>query len=184
MDFIKKESTSLVVIDMQDRLMNAIPQENRDSTTDNAVTMIEAAKILNIPIIVTEQYPKGLGPTVESIREAVGDQFEPIEKVVFSCARSPEFETKLDQSNRKEVIIVGVETHVCVLQTSMDLINKGYTVYVPADAVTSRRELDWQRGISLIEKSGAFVGTKETFLFQLLERAGTDEFKQVAKLVK
>ena len=77
-----------------------------------------------------------------------------------------------------------VETHVCVLQTSMDLINKGYTVYVPADAVTSRRELDWQRGINLIEKAGAVVGTKETFLFQLLERAGTDEFKQVSKLVK
>ncbi len=184
MDFIKKESTSLVVIDMQDRLMNAIPQENRDSTIDNAVTMIEAAKILNIPITITEQYPKGLGPTVDRIRESVGDQFEPIEKVVFSCARSPEFEAKLDESNRKEVIIVGVETHVCVLQTSMDLINKGYTVNIPADAVASRRELDWQRGISLIEKSGAIVGTKETFLFQLLERAGTDEFKQIAKLLK
>ena len=144
----------------------------------------EAAKVLDIPVIVTEQYPKGLGPTVESIKDATGDQFEPIEKVVFSCARSPEFEEILAESNRKEVIIVGVETHVCVLQTSMDLINKGYTVYVPADAVTSRRELDWQRGINLIEKAGAVVGTKETFLFQLLERAGTDEFKQVSKLVK
>ena len=184
MDFIKKESTALVVIDMQDRLMNAIPQENRDSAVDNAITMIEAAKILNIPVIITEQYPKGLGPTIESIREAAGDQFEPVEKVVFSCARSPEFEAKLNDTDRKEVIIVGVETHVCVLQTAMDLMNKGYTVYVPADAVASRRELDWQKGISLIEKSGAFVGTKETFLFQLLEKAGTDEFKQVAKLVK
>ena len=184
MDFIKRENTSLVVIDMQDRLMGAIPEETRDVTIDNAITMIEAAKVLDIPVIVTEQYPKGLGPTVESIKDAAGDQFDPIEKVVFSCARSPEFEEKLAESNRKEVIIVGVETHVCVLQTSMDLINKGYTVYVPADAVTSRRELDWQRGINLIEKAGAVVGTKETFLFQLLERAGTDEFKQVSKLVK
>lgn len=184
MEFIKKENTSLVVIDMQERLMNAIPEESREATIDNAVTMIEAAKTLHIPITITEQYPRGLGPTVDKIRVAIGDKFEPVEKVVFSCARSPEFESKLNDINRKEVIVVGVETHVCVLQTAMDLINSGYTVYVPADVVTSRKELDWQRGISLIEKSGAIVGTKETFLFQLLERAGTDEFKTIAKLVK
>jgi nicotinamidase-related amidase len=82
------------------------------------------------------------------------------------------------------VILCGVESHVCVLQTAIDLINDGYRVYVPADAVTSRRQLDWERGTALMERAGAIVGTTELFLFQLLERAGTDEFKAISKLVK
>ncbi|MBI2485794.1 MAG: hydrolase [Deltaproteobacteria bacterium] len=184
MDFIQKDKTSLVVIDMQERLMNALPEEPKQSVTKNAGTLIESAKILGIPITVTEQYPKGLGLTIPEIKEAVGNDFSPIEKVVFSCARSPEFKSTLKETGRKEVLICGIETHVCVLQTVIDLINDGYTVYIPADAVASRKELDWERGIKLIEKTGAIVGTTETFLFQLLERAGTDEFKKISKLIR
>jgi nicotinamidase-related amidase len=184
MDFIQKDKTALLVIDMQEKLMKAIPEEIQELITKNAGILIESAKILGIPVTVTEQYPKGLGLTIPEIKEAVGNDCNPIEKVVFSCARSPEFESALNETGRKEVLVCGIETHVCVLQTVIDLINGGYSVYIPADAVASRKELDWERGIKLIEQTGAVVGTTETFLFQLLERAGTDEFKKISKLIK
>jgi len=184
MDFVKRDSTSLVVIDMQERLMGAMPEESRGAITDKSSILINSANILNIPVVVTEQYPKGLGPTIHEVKEAVGENFSPIEKVVFSCARSPEFKSALSDLGRKDVIICGIETHVCVLQTAIDLVNDGYNVYVAADAVTSRKELDRDKALDLIEKAGATVGTTETFLFQLLERAGTDEFKAISKLVK
>jgi nicotinamidase-related amidase len=184
MEFIKRQNLSLVVIDMQERLINAIPEEKRESTIKNAKVLIEAAKTFAMPIAVTEQYPKGLGPTIPEIKDCVGDGFNPIEKVVFSCGRSPEFKSVIEETHKREVLICGIETHVCVLQTCIDMINNGYVVYVPADAVTSRKELDWEKGISLIEKAGAVVGTTETFIFQLLERAGTEEFKKISKLLK
>lgn len=183
MNFIKKEDTSFVVVDVQERLMGAMPEDITETNLKNMKILLEAAKVLNIPVTVTEQYPKGLGPTIEEIKDSV-DNFAPVEKVVFSCARSPEFESEIKDTGRGSVLLCGVETHVCVLQTAIDMVNKGYTVYVPADAVISRRELDWEKGINLIEKAGAVVGTTEAFLFQLLETAGTDEFKQISKLVR
>jgi nicotinamidase-related amidase len=184
MDFVKRENLSLVVIDMQERLMNAIPEQKRESTIKNASLLIEAAKTFEIPITLTEQYPRGLGPTIPEIKDCVGDGLKPIEKVVFSCARSPEFRSAIEETQRREALICGIETHVCVLQTVMDMINNGYVIYVAADAVASRKDLDWEKGISLIEKAGAVVGTTEAFVFQLLERAGTEEFKTISKLLK
>ncbi len=183
MNFINKEDTSFVVVDVQERLMGAMPEDITERNLKNMKILLEAAKVLGIPVTVTEQYPKGLGPTIDEIKDSV-DDFAPVEKVVFSCARSPEFESAIKDLGRGSVLLCGVETHVCVLQTAIDMVNKGYTVYVPADAVISRRELDWEKGINLIEKAGAVVGTTEAFLFQLLETAGTDEFKQISKLVR
>ena len=184
MDFIKRDDTSFVVVDVQERLMGAMPEDITETNLKNMKILLEAAKVLDIPVTVTEQYPKGLGPTIGEIAEPLGEGFSPIEKVVFSCAREPGFESALKEIDRGSVLLCGVETHVCVLQTAIDLINRGYNVYVPADAVISRRELDWEKGMELIEKAGATVGTTEAFLFQLLERAGTDEFKQISKLVR
>jgi nicotinamidase-related amidase len=184
MDFLKKEDSTLLVVDMQEKLMSAMPEIESRFAVKNVKILLEAARILEIPVSMTEQYPKGLGPTIEEIKESAGDCFRPIEKIVFSCARSPEFVDVLKELGRSSVLICGVETHVCVLQTAIDLINDGYHIYVPADAVVSRKELDWQKGIELMDKAGAVVGTTETFLFQLLERAGTDEFKQISKLVR
>jgi len=140
MEFIKKEDTSFVVVDVQERLMGAMPEEISETNLKNMKILLETARILDIPVTVTEQYPKGLGPTIDEIKESV-DDFSPIEKVVFSCARSPEFESTIKDINRNSVLLCGVETHVCVLQTAIDLINKGYSVYVPADAVQKRRTL-------------------------------------------
>jgi nicotinamidase-related amidase len=184
MDFVQRENVSLVVIDMQERLMSAIPEEKRESTMKNAAVLIEVANTFDIPITVTEQYPRGLGPTIPEIKDCLGDGFKPIEKIVFSCARSPEFKSAIEKIHKREALVCGIETHVCVLQTVMDMINNGYVVYVPADAVASRKDLDWEKGISLIERAGAVVGTTETFVFQLLERAGTEEFKRISKLLK
>lgn len=184
MDFLKKEDTSIVVVDMQEKLMSAMPETESRFAVKNVKILLEAAGLLGIPVSVTEQYPKGLGPTIGEIKESAGDGCHPIEKLVFSCARSPEFMDELKGLDRSSVLLCGVETHVCVLQTAIDLVNDGYHVFVPADAVVSRKALDWEKGISLMEKAGATVGTTETFLFQLLERAGTDEFRQISKLVR
>jgi nicotinamidase-related amidase len=146
--------------------------------------VVDAAKVLGIPIIVSEQYPKGLGPTIAAIRERIGEAFAPVEKIEFSCGRSPAFRAALDATGRRDVLACGVEAHVCVLQTVVDLVHDGHRVSVPADAVTSRKPLDLERGLALMDKAGATVGTTETFLFQLLERAGTDEFKAVSRLVR
>ena len=169
---------------MQEKLMSAMPDTEGGVAVKNVKILLEAAKLLDIPVHVTEQYPKGLGPTIGEIRESAGEEFHPIEKVVFSCARSPEFMEALKDVGRSSVLLCGVETHVCVLQTVIDLVNDGYRVYVPADAVVSRKQLDWEKGIALMDKAGAVIGTTEAFLFQLLERAGTDEFKQISKLVR
>jgi nicotinamidase-related amidase len=184
MDFISRDHAVLAVIDVQERLVAAMPEDGRAVMLRNVLLAIDAAKILGLPIIVSEQYPKGLGPTVTEIRERLGHAFSPVEKIVFSCGRSAEFRAALDATNRRQVLLCGVESHVCVFQTALDLVNDGYKVHVPADAVMSRRVLDWKRAIALMEDAGAMVGTTEMFLFQLLERAGTDEFKAISKLVK
>jgi nicotinamidase-related amidase len=184
MDVIRRENTVLTVVDMQERLLNAFADKRRASVIRHAGIAAQAAGVLGIPTLATEQYPQGLGPTVAEIRERMGAGFAPIEKLAFSCGRSPEFRAALQATGRRDVLICGVEAHVCVLQTVMDLVREGYRAYVLADAVGSRRDLDWQRGLALMERAGAIVGTTELFLFQLLERAGTDEFRQVSKLVK
>lgn len=184
MNFPNKSQALLVVIDTQEKLMNAIPSEEREPLIKNAEILIESAKTLGIPIIVTEQYPKGLGSTIEEIKEKLGEYFNPIEKVAFSCTRVLEFKSILTAQKKRDIVLCGIETHVCVLQTAVDLIKEGYNVFVPVDAVASRKRLDWEVGIKLIEKAGAIAGTVETFLFQMLERAGTDEFKRISKLIK
>ncbi len=184
MDFISRDKLTLVVVDMQEKLMNAIEEKSRERIIKNSQILIETAKTFGIPITVTEQYPKGLGVTIPEIKGTVGDGFKPIEKLVFSCARSEGFKEALRNTDKEEVLLCGIETHVCVLQTALDLIKDGYRVFVPADAVSSRRELDWETGVKFMDRAGAVVGTTETFVFQILERAGTEEFKKISKLLR
>jgi len=184
MTFLKRDSAVLAVVDIQERLLGAFPEERRLPVIRYASILVQTALTMGIPIVVSEQYAKGLGPTIPEIRDLLGAAFAPIEKMAFSCGRSPEFKAALAATGRRDVIICGVETHVCVLQTAMDLTGEGYRIHVPADAVTSRRDLDWKTGLSLMEKAGAEIGTTEIYAFQLLERAGTDEFKTISKLIR
>ncbi len=142
------------------------------------------AGVLGIPVLVSEQYPKGLGPTIAPIRERLGDGFRPVEKLAFSCGRSPEFRAALEATGKKDVLICGVEAHVCVLQTVLDLRRDGYHAFVAADGVTSRRDADRDAGLALMDRAGAVIGTAEIFAFELLERAGSEEFKKISKLVR
>lgn len=184
MDLLHRDSTALLVVDMQERLLGAFPEDRRAPVVRYASLLVEAALTMGIPIVVSEQYTKGLGPTIAEIRDRLGPDFTPIEKMVFSCGRSPEFKTALAATGRRDVVMCGVETHVCVLQTALDLMKEDYRIHVPADAVTSRRDLDKNTALELMERAGAVVGTTEMFVFQLLERAGTDQFKTLSKLIR
>jgi hypothetical protein len=147
-----------------------------DSVASACATLVRGARILGVPRIVSEQYPKGLGHTAPE----VDLQDEPvIEKSVFSAARAEGFGLQ----GRAQAIVCGIETHVCVSQTVHDLIEGGIEVHVPADAVASRHEVDYERGLERLERAGAVVSTVESVLFELLERAGTPEFKAVQRLI-
>jgi nicotinamidase-related amidase len=180
---LSRSAAVLLVVDMQERMLAAIPEVQRASIVRHIAILMETARTLGIPILRTEQYPKGLGPTIPEIAALAGPD-PAIEKLSFSCGRSPDFQRALDATGRRSVLLCGVETHVCILQTCIDLAGGGYAVSIPADAVASRRMLDWETALRLLDRAGAIVGTTETFVFQLLERAGTDEFRTISKLLK
>lgn len=157
--------------------------EEREKVVANTLHLLEAAKLLNIPIIVTEQYPKGLGRTVGEIREAL-PSYEPVEKIMFGCCGEPAFMKTLDATVRRKAIIAGMETHVCVFQTALGLLKAGYAVHVVKDAVCSRTGENFETGIGLMRDAGAVITGTETVLFQLLEKAGTEEFRTISKWIK
>jgi nicotinamidase-related amidase len=173
MGLLSRDRTALVVVDVQEGFRS---YDAFAGVAGACAKLVQAARILGVPIIVSEQYPKGLGHTAPE----VGLQDEPrIEKTVFSAVRADGF----DLDGAEQAIVCGIEAHVCVSQTVHDLLDDGIEVHVPADAVGSRHELDCQRGLERMELAGAVVGTVEAALFELLERAGTPEFKAVQKLI-
>jgi nicotinamidase-related amidase len=179
--FLNRDDAVLVVVDIQERL--AAVMSDRKRVIDNCIHLIEAAKLLKIPLILNEQYPKGLGPTVTEIRDAL-HSYEPLEKVSFSCCRGDKFLSVLKNTGRRSVILVGMETHVCVLQTCIDLLREGYFVHTVSDAICSRTEDNFRTAIEFMRDAGAVVTCAETVLFQLLERAGSEEFKILTKRIK
>ncbi len=180
---LDREETVLVIVDVQEALMKQMNQGVAKNVIRNIQTLLAFAKEMAIPILITEQYPKGLGKTVPEIRMELGSIL-PIEKLSFSCCGVETFNEKLNRSGRKQVILTGIETHVCVLQTADDLIQKGYIIHVVADAICSRRKLDWEIGLRWMEKKGAMISTTEIIAFRLLKEAGTEEFRGLSKLLK
>jgi nicotinamidase-related amidase len=179
--FLSKDDAVLVIVDVQERL--AVVMKEREKVVRNILHLIEAARLLHMPVILTEQYPKGLGPTVKEIREALPSH-EPIEKLAFGCCGEPEFLKSLASKGRKKVILCGMETHVCVLQTCLGLLKEGYAVHLVRDAVCSRSKENFMIGGELMRDAGAVISGTETVLFQLLKKAGTEEFKTIAKRIK
>jgi nicotinamidase-related amidase len=170
---LERNKAVLVVVDVQEGFRSYTSFE---AVAQACSKLVRAGRILDVPRIVSEQYPKGLGHTAPE----VSLEDEPrIEKTVFSAVRAEGF----DLGGRTQAIVCGIETHVCVSQTALDLLDRGIEVHVPADAVGSRHELDYERGLERLERAGAVVSTVESVLFELLERAGTPEFKQVQKLI-
>jgi nicotinamidase-related amidase len=171
----------LVVVDVQDRLLPAI--HSRESVLARTRFLILAARELGVPVVVTEQYPRGLGPTVGELGDALGP-FEPLVKETFSCASGPGFMGKLAELGRKQIVLCGIEAHVCVAQTAVELVGKGYGVWLASDAVSSRRASDAESAFSRLARGGVVLTTSEAIAFEWLRKAGTPEFKVVQKLVK
>jgi nicotinamidase-related amidase len=180
---LTRDGSTLVVLDVQERLFAAMDAEHREEVVGNLKVLAAAARRLGLPILVTEQYPKGLGHTLPELREALGS-VEPLEKVTFSCGDAEGFMARLKAAKTKQVILAGIEAHVCVLLTGLDLLAAGYSVHVAADAVTSRTQGNWRIGVDQLRQAGAVVTTTESVLFQLLGKADTDDFRALAKLIK
>jgi nicotinamidase-related amidase len=172
----------VLVIDVQEKLARAMPPEAEARMEKNAGILIKAARRLGLPVVASEQYVKGLGPTVPGLRELLPSA--PIEKIEFSCANSESLAGEIERSGRRQVIAVGMESHVCVFQTVRDLLRKDFQVFVPRDAIVSRTEENRQVGLNLCEKAGAVVTSTETVLFDLLGTAGTPEFKELSPLIR
>jgi nicotinamidase-related amidase len=173
MGLLVRDRAALVVVDVQEGFR---PYPVFAGVAAACAKLVQGARILGLPAIVSEQYPKGLGPSAPELD--LHDEPR-IEKTVFSAVRADGF----DLDGAEQVIVCGIEAHVCVSQTVHDLLADGIEVHVPADAVGSRHDIDYQRGLERMERAGAVVTTVEAALFELLERAGTPEFKAVQKLI-
>ncbi|PLX66800.1 MAG: hydrolase [Denitrovibrio sp.] len=178
---LTSENTAIVVIDVQERLVVAMDEEIYADMLSNTSKLVKGANVLGLPVLCTQQYTKGLGGTVS---ELSGDIDGFIEKVTFSCCGEESFKQALNDNGIKNVVVAGMETHVCVLQTVLDLLEDGYNVHVAADAVCSRSDFNWEIALEMMGKAGAVVTCAETVLFMLLGKAGTPEFKEISKIVK
>ncbi|GBE01842.1 nicotinamidase/pyrazinamidase [bacterium BMS3Bbin06] len=178
---IGKEDAVLVIIDIQERLARVM--EERQRVIENCLHLIDLAELHGIPVIVTEQYPKGLGSTVDEIRSALKEN-RPLEKITFSCCDDRSFMDSLGSLKRGRIVLTGMETHVCVLQTCLGLLKEGYSVHVVSDAVTSRKAEDSNTGIEFMRDAGAVITCAETVLFQVLKVAGTEEFRAISRRIR
>lgn len=175
-------SSLLMIIDFQEKLCAAMDGEILEKNAKNVSILLEAARDLGVPVIGTEQYPAGLGATLPGLKEKLEDA--PLEKMSFSCCADDAIMERIAASGKRSVIVTGMEAHICVLQTVLDLLAKGYAVHVVSDGVLSRKKSNWRTGLAVASSAGAVVTATEIVLFQLLKRAGTPEFKKLSKLVR
>jgi nicotinamidase-related amidase len=171
--------TALLVVDVQERLMAKIP--DAATLVRNIAFLIDAARLLGLPVLATEQYPKGLGPTVPELARRLPERPD---KVGFSCCAIPSVVETLHRQARQKVVLAGIEAHVCVLQTALDLLDQGFRVYLPADAVASRYAVDRDMALRRLERAGAILTTSETAVFEWVSRADHPQFKAISKLVQ
>ena len=178
---LNKKQAALLVVDVQEKI-NAV-MFSGELVKSSVLKLIAGCKVLDVPIFVTEQYPQGLGATEPEIVAALVNE-KPLEKMNFSCCGAEGFTAGLKQKEVRQIILTGIECHVCVLQTALDLLAHGFQVHLVKDAVSSRKKLDYETAIQRMAAAGVILTTTETALFELLETAGTSEFKKVAKLIK
>ena len=178
---IEPDGAVLVVVDVQDKLADVM--EYRRQVVDNAGKLVRIFQILELPILVTEQYPRGMGRLVAPLREVISN-CQPREKLSFSCFAEPGFTADIERIGARHLVVVGMEAHICILQTALDALANGYAAHVPVDAVCSRRTIDWQAGLSKMRQNGVVVTSTEIVIFELLQKAGTPQFKQALGVVK
>ncbi|MGD8642590.1 MAG: hydrolase, partial [Gammaproteobacteria bacterium] len=175
-------ASQLVLVDLQTRLLKVM--SNRSKLLRNCEILIKAANILSVPILATEQYPKGLGTTDPALSDIWPDNMQPVAKTCFSCCGSDNFKKTLTDINKDQVILAGIEAHVCVLQTALDLLKDGKQVFVVADAVDSRSADNKQLALDRLRQSGAIVIPTESVLFEWLQDATHENFKSVTALIR
>ena len=180
-DVLQAENTALVVIDIQDRLVRAMP--NKEKLLDSISRLVRGAVVLEVPIILTEQYPQGLGETLPELKELMPG-VTPVEKTCFNCGDEEGFQKELKASGRKQVLICGIESHICVYQTAMALLREGYQVQVVVDCVDSRQAENKEVCLARMSAAGIGLMTTEMVLFELLKVGRGDKFKQISGIVK
>lgn len=176
---LPRPGTTLVIVDVQERLVPAMPEKVYRQVLANIQLLRQAAELLRLPVLTTEQYPRGLGHTVAELRGG-----KTIEKITFGCCGEPAFLKALDELETRRVLLVGMEAHVCVYQTLLGLRQEGFGVHLVQDAICSQRKTDYRAALQNAPHAGAILTSTEMALFQLLERAGTVEFKAISTLIK
>jgi nicotinamidase-related amidase len=176
------ERAALVVIDMQESFRNVI--SDFPETAARVALFAHGMQLLGVPLIVTEQYPKGLGHTAGEIRTVLPTGVEPVEKTAFSSCGAREFVSRLDETGARQIILCGIEAHICVNQTAHDLLARGLQVHLLTDCITARTEHNKQIGLAKMQQAGALPSSSETALFELMRDAKHEQFKAVQKLVK
>ena len=181
-------TTALAVVDVQERLAAAMPEEPLRRHVGKMVLLVEAARRLHMPVLVTEQYPRGLGRTIpvlyEALRRLPEGAAHRYDKMVFDCAAVGAWRLAARATRRRQWIVMGMECHVCVYQTSRSLVGMGFSVHVPRDAVLSRWKSDWETGLEMCDRAGAIVTSAETAVFDLLGGAGNEAWKKLAPVIK
>ncbi|HPV98367.1 MAG TPA: hydrolase [Spirochaetota bacterium] len=183
-DFLlEKESACLMVIDVQERLFNAMEYDIRRNVVRNIGILLETANAFSIPVVLTEQYSKGLGRTIPDIREHLAG-IEAFDKTCFNCMLDEPIRERIAEIGRRTVILCGIETHICVLTTALSLLGEGYHVIVASDAACSRRKHEWKMAIVALRDAGAVIYPTETIAFMFIERYGTEQFRRLSPLFK
>ena len=183
---LSRGRSALLVVDIQDRLLPAMPDDAAARVLRNTALLIQAADRLGLPIVVSQQYPRGLGVTARPIEDALASaqRVHRFDKLEFSAAAAPAFASLALALGRDQWIVCGMETHVCVYQTARDLVARGWATHVCADAVCSRTQLNWELGLRMMERAGAIIASTELCVFDLLGRAGSEEFRALSKAIK
>jgi nicotinamidase-related amidase len=180
---LEPRRTTVVVVDVQEKLASAMPEAAMASVLRAATVLVEASRLLGARLVATEQYPKGLGPTVAPLREKLASAGVPVlEKLDFAAPAAKGFQAAFGEP--RTAVVLGMESHVCVYQTVRELASRGLDVHVPLDGVASRREDHRVAGLDLARAAGATITTMETIVFDWLERAGSDEFRALSKLIR
>jgi nicotinamidase-related amidase len=179
---LHQEQTLLVIVDMQPPFLKNIWE--RERLVGNVTILLEAARLLRLPIVPTQQNTDRMGASIPEVAKRLPSLCVPFDKMSFSCCSDDAFMSEVNRSGRKQVLLSGVEAHVCIAQTALDLIAAGYQVHVAADAVSSRTQSNWQIGLNRIERAGGILTSSEAAVFELLEEAGTPDFRELLPLFK
>jgi len=179
-----KDNSILVIVDIQERLSSAIPEKILSRVTKKTATLSQAANLLDIPVLISEQYPKGLGPTLTEVSEYLPNSSTFIEKTCFSCAQNQEFLTKIKASNKKQIILCGMEAHICVTQTALELQQLNYQVYIASDAICSRKKSNYKNALQRLQQANCIISNSESICFEWLTDATHPQFKAISKLIK